>query len=299
MCLKIGQLAIMSTVTKMPAAFIGHGSPMNTLEINRFTATWRELGRTLPTPRAILVISAHWYINGSAVTAMKMPRVIHDFYGFPQALFDFNYPAPGAPDVAQEIVDIVKPSFVALDHESWGIDHGTWSVLAHVFPKADIPVVQLSIHAGESLEYHIELGARLAALRTRGIFILGSGNVVHNLRKIDWHLREGAYDWAVDFDKAIQQIMTTQPENLIQAVNHPAYSQAVPTPEHFLPLAYLAGLSAVEKQVPDVLVEGGTLGSITMTSFVLGCQKIPAVIATEAAAGLPNPSEIAPENTNT
>lgn len=289
----------MSAAVRMPAAFIGHGSPMNTLEENRFTAVWRELGRTLPTPRAVLAISAHWYINGSAVTAMKTPRVIHDFYGFPKALFDFDYPAPGAPDVAQEIAEVVKPSFVAPDYESWGIDHGTWSVLAHIFPKADIPVVQLSIHAGESLQYHINLGARLAPLRDRGIFILGSGNIVHNLRRIDWNLKEGAYDWAEDFDKAIQQTMTTQPENLIRAAGHSAFRQAVPTLEHFLPLAYLAGLSTAAGQLPEVLVEGGCMGSLTMTSFVLGCEKIQSATPVRAAAALPHPSDIPPEHTNT
>jgi len=289
----------MADTIRMPAAFIGHGSPMNTLEENRFTAAWRELGRTLPSPRAVLSISAHWYIYGSAVTAMKTPRVIHDFYGFPKVLFDFDYPAPGASDVAKEIAEVVKPGFVALDYGSWGIDHGTWSVLAHIFPKADIPVVQLSIHAGEDIQYHIDLGARLAPLRDRGIFILCSGNVVHNLRRIDWNLREGAYAWAEDFDKAVRQIMTTQPQNLMKAANHPAYPQAVPTPEHFLPLAYLAGLSAAAKQPPEVLVEGGTMGSLTMTSFVLDCEKIQTAMSDQAAAALPNPSDIPPQHTNT
>src|SRR3569832_531785 len=189
----------MSDATKMPAAFIGHGSPMNTLENNRFTATWREFGQTLPRPCAVLAISAHWFIHGSAVTAMQKPRVIHDFYGFPQELFEFDYPAPGAPDVAAEIAEVVRPDFVALEQDSWGLDHGTWSVLAHMFPKADVPVVQLSVHAGEGMQYHLDLGARLAPLRERGILIIGSGNVVHNLRRIDWHFAGQAFDWAVVF----------------------------------------------------------------------------------------------------
>lgn len=282
----------------MPAAFIGHGSPMNTLDTNRFTQAWRELGRALPKPRAILAISAHWFINGSAVTAMRSPRVIHDFYGFPKPLFDFDYPAPGAPDVAQEIADVVRPSTIALDQDSWGIDHGTWSVLAHVFPEADIPVVQLSIHAGESLQYHLELGARLAPLRERGIFILGSGNVVHNLRQMDWHLGERAFDWAEDFDGAIRQTMTSRPAEMVRAADHPAYRQAVPTPEHFLPLAYFAGLCTAAGQAAEVLVDGGSMGSLTMTSYVLSCDTIREVAAGAVATPASNPSSLPLEQSN-
>lgn len=289
----------MSPVTKMPAAFIGHGSPMNTLENNRFTAMWRELGRTLPRPRAVLAISAHWFIHGSAVTAMQKPRVIHDFYGFPKELFEFDYPAPGAPDVAAEIVEVARPEFIALDQDSWGLDHGTWSVLAHIFPTADVPVVQLSVHAGEDIQYHFELGARLASLRERGIFIIGSGNVVHNLRRVDWHLADQAFDWAEDFDMQVRQTMTTRPEDLMNIANHPAYSLAVPTPEHFFPLAYLAGLSTAARQPVDVLVEGGTMGAITMTSFVLNCGTIQKPGLTQPAAPLPNPADVPPQDTNT
>ena len=283
----------------MPAAFIGHGSPMNTLETNRFTSAWRELGRALPRPRAVLCVSAHWFINGSAVTAMERPRVIHDFYGFPQRLFEFDYPAPGAPDVAQEIADVVKPGHVSLDVDSWGLDHGTWSVLAHVFPKADVPVVQLSLHAGEELEYHLELGARLASLRERGIFILGSGNVVHNLRLVNWKLAEQAFDWAEEFDTEVQQLMRSGPGNLAGIRAHPHFSLAVPTPEHFLPLAYLAGLAAHAHETPELLVDGGALGSLTMTSFVLGDTAVKGPDpALSASASLPNPRDIPPEDTN-
>ena len=288
----------MTMAPKMPALFIGHGSPMNTLENNRYTSVWRELGRTLPRPRAILAISAHWFINGSALTAMPSPRVIHDFYGFPKALFDFDYPAPGAPDVAQEITEVVRPSFVALDQDSWGIDHGTWSVLAHLFPQADVPVVQLSIHAGEGIAYHLELGKRLAPLRDAGILVLGSGNVVHNLRRLDWKRPEEAFDWASDFDAHIKEIMLAQPGDLPKAENHPGYAMAVPTPEHFLPLAYLAGLCVAAGQPPEVLVEGGSMGSLTMTSYALGCRAIPESTLDTPAASLPNPNDVPPQFTN-
>jgi 4,5-DOPA dioxygenase extradiol len=288
----------MSATTLMPAAFIGHGSPMNTLEINRFTKAWSALGRSLPRPRAILAISAHWYINGSAVTAMPNPRVIHDFFGFPRQLFEFDYPAPGEPAIAREVADVVKPAFIGLDEDSWGIDHGTWSVLAHLFPAADIPVLQLSIHSGEPVEYHVDLGARLAPLRERGVFIVGSGNVVHNLRRIDWSRQDSAFEWGDRFDAAVRSVMTTGPAEIASVQRHPDYPLAVPTPEHFLPLAYLCGLCAAAGETAKPFAQGGTLGSLTMTSYVLGCAAPAASEAPAGGASMPSPRDVPSHQTN-
>lgn len=286
----------MTTPDRMPAAFIGHGSPMNTLEINRYTSSWRDLGARLPRPRAVLSVSAHWFIKGTAVTAMPRPRVIHDFYGFPRELFEFDYPAPGAPDVAEEIVDVAKPSFVGLDHDSWGIDHGTWSVLAHVFPDASVPVLQLSLHGGAPLDYHVELAARLAPLRDRGIFIVGSGNVVHNLRRMNPALGDTAYDWAERFDAEVKTVMTSDPSRLPSLISHPDFALAVPTTEHLLPLAYLAGLCEEAGEPARAFAEGAAMGSITMTSYLLGAIELPRGSA--GNGGPPMPDAVPPEQTN-
>lgn len=281
----------------MPVAFIGHGSPMNTLESNDFTRSWRALGRALPRPRAILCVSAHWFINGTAVTAMPRPRVIHDFYGFPPELFAFDYPAPGSPEVAQEIVQLLQPTYAGLDQDSWGLDHGTWSVLAHVFPQADVPVLQLSIHAGAPLAYHVELGARLAPLRDRGVLVVGSGNVVHNLRRLNRAYGDRGFDWADRFDTHVRELMTTRPAKLAEVASHPDFEMAVPTPEHFLPLAYIAGMCAAAGETPHVFCDGRTLGSLSMTSYLLGMQPPAAGAHGDDTQSLP--ARVPPEQTNT
>lgn len=283
----------------LPVVFIGHGSPMNTLEINRHTSSWRRLGAALPPPRAILAVSAHWFIGYSAVTAMARPRTIHDFYGFPDELFAFEYPADGAPDVAAEVAEVVQPVWVGLDQDGWGLDHGTWSVLAHLFPDADVPVVQLSINATRPLADHVDLGRRLAPLRERGVLIVGSGNVVHNLRRVDWSHPDRGFDWAQRFDDAARDHMTSDPARIVDLERHADFAMAVPTPDHFLPLAYVAGLADVAGTGCDVLIDGYAYGSLSMTCYTLGgdCATSPA--AQSGPAPLPAPWTIPPEATNT
>lgn len=280
----------------MPAAFVGHGSPMNALELNRYTSAWRAFGRAVPRPRALLVVSAHWYINATAVTAMATPRTIHDFYGFPAELFDVQYPAPGLPELAEEIADVVEPTWVGADVDSWGIDHGTWSVLVHAFPDASVPVVQLAINAYKPLEYHLELGAKLAALRERGVLILGSGNVVHNLAGMDPAMGDKAFDWAQRFDDEAQAQLQTDPAAAVRLREHSDYAAAVPTPDHFLPLLYFAGLAAADGGGVGVLTDGCAYGSLSMTSYTLGLDS--ALTATDDGGAAAPASGVPVDETN-
>jgi 4,5-DOPA dioxygenase extradiol len=252
----------------LPIAFIGHGSPMNAIERNRYTEAWRTLGGLTVKPRAILVVSAHWYVGTTAVTTARQPRTIHDFQGFPAELARYDYPAPGMPELAIEVADLISPDIVLEGDASWGLDHGTWSVLTHAFPKADVPVVQLSINANQPAQYHLDLGRKLHALRRSGVLVVGSGNTVHNLGAVDFHAPNGAYPWARAFNEKVIESVCRAPGNAAGLVRHADFWKAAPTPEHFLPLLYIAGMAAEARQSLEVLVDGYTYGSLAMTSFV-------------------------------
>ena len=253
---------------RQPAVFVGHGVPLNALEVNQWTRQWAELGRSLPErPRAVLAVSAHWYINATAVTAMAAPRTIHDFYGFPRELNEFRYPAAGAPELAAEVAEAVKPTWVGADRDSWGLDHGTWSVLTHVFPEADVPVAQLSVDASKPPGYHLELGARLCALRDSGVLVLASGNVVHNLAAVDPSRGDAGADWARRFDDHAQELLTSRPEDALSLFEHPDAPAAVPTEDHFLPLLYTAGMAAASGETLDSFSKGYAWGSVSMTGY--------------------------------
>lgn len=245
---------------------------MNAIENNPFTSTWQEIGASISAaelPRAIVAVSAHWYGPGVAVTAMENPATIHDFYGFPQQLNDVEYPASGDPEIAELVREIAKPTRVAEDFE-WGIDHGTWSVLVHMFPAANIPVVQVSIDATAPLSFHMELGSKLARLtRTHNVLLIGSGNVVHNLRALNWRSPHVGFDWAERFDEAAVSVMLEDPAELGSLTHHRDFAAASPTPDHFLPLAYIAGAAQELSADVEAFNNSCTLGSLSMTGFSL------------------------------
>ena len=253
----------------MPALFVGHGSPMNALQPNRHTMAWADAARSMPVPRAILAISAHWYVGATAVTSMASPRTIHDFSGFPPELFAVQYPAPGSAWLASRTAEVLAPLGVVHDDSAWGLDHGTWSVLVHMYPAADVPVVQLSIDARLGFDDHVRIGASLDALRDEGVLILGSGNLVHNLGRIDWSSDERGHAWAVEFDAWAREVLADDPSRLASARERRDFSLAHPTSDHFVPALYIAGVAGASGGAARIVTGGCALGSISMTSFAV------------------------------
>ncbi len=255
----------------LPAIFFGHGNPMNALDRNPYTDGWARIGRTVARPKAILSISAHWYVPGAAVTVSTSPRTIHDFGGFPKALFEVRYPAPGDPDLARRVQQLLAPIPVHLD-EHWGLDHGTWAVLCHTYPNADVPIVQLSIDETQPASFHYEIGKRLAILRSEGVLIVGSGNIVHNLHTYAWgrHPQE-PYDWAIAFEERVRGLLLAgdhEPLVGYEKLGREAIL-SVPTPDHYLPLLYVIG-SAQSSERITFPVEGVDGGSISMMAVKVG-----------------------------
>jgi 4,5-DOPA dioxygenase extradiol len=263
----------LSSTAKMPVLFLGHGSPMNAIEENEFVTGFREVGKTLPKPKAILCISAHWETRGTFVTAMEKPMTIHDFGGFPQRLFEVQYPAPGSPELAQEAQKLVTKTTVGLD-QKWGLDHGCWSVVKHLYPEADVPVIQMSLDYYQTPQFHYDLAKELATLRNKGILIVGSGNLVHNLHRVAWDkMNEIGYgfDWALEADEKMKKYMLDgDHQKLINFKSEgKAFDLAIPTPEHFLPLLYILGLKEKNEKL-SIFNDKAVAGSLTMTSIKIG-----------------------------
>jgi 4,5-DOPA dioxygenase extradiol len=255
----------------MPAVFVGHGNPLNAIEENAYTHAWADLAAAMPRPQAILAVSAHWYVPGTRVTVNKHPRTIHDFGGFPRSLYEVSYPAPGAPELAGRVAALLAPTAVQLDAD-WGLDHGTWSVLVRMYPNADIPVIQLAVDRGLSPDEHFELARRLAPLRAEGVLLLGSGNVVHNLRLYAWDGRiVDPHDWAMRFESRMRAMIAAR--DYAGAIRYPSLGSdadlSVPTPDHFLPLLYVLAASD-ERDKVSFPVEGFEGGSISMLAVRLG-----------------------------
>lgn len=259
----------MDNTGKMPVLFLGHGSPMNAIEENEFTRGFKNLGKELVKPNAILCVSAHWETNGTFVTAMEHPQTIHDFGGFPQALFDVQYPAPGSPELAQSTKDLVTKTEVGLD-DKWGLDHGSWSVIKHLYPDANVPVIQMSIDYSKPPKYHYELAKELSALRNKGVLIVGSGNMVHNLRMVAWNRLNGApyaYDWAIEANEKMKSfILNDNHQGLIDFRSQGrVFDLAIPTPEHYLPLLYAMALKDKNDEI-SLFNDQPLGGSLSMTS---------------------------------
>ena len=257
----------------MPVLFIGHGSPMNGIEDNQFSQRWKKMAQDIPQPKAVLVVSAHWLSKGTKITAMDFPQTIHDFGGFPQQLFDVRYPAPGNIVLAKETVDIIKSAKVELNHD-WGLDHGTWTVVRHMYPEANIPVLQLSIDYSKGPQYHYDLGKELYELRKKGVLIIGSGNMVHNLRMVAWDKMDTdnyAYDWATQMNDTFKNLISNADHKPL--INYDSLGKeaklAIPTPEHYLPLLYTLALQN-EKETVDFFNDKAVAGSLTMTSVKIG-----------------------------
>jgi len=262
-----------SSTARMPVLFIGHGSPMNAISENEFVQNWRELGKTLPKPKAILCISAHWETRGTFVTAMPKPPTIHDFGGFPKALFDVQYPAPGSPELAKETKRIVSKTDVGLD-EKWGLDHGAWSVIKNIYPFADVPVFEMSLDYNQSPQFHYDLAKELASLRDKGVLIIGSGNIVHNLRMVAWDKvdePEYGFDWALQANDTFKRLILANKHK--ELINFSALGKevqlAIPTPEHYLPLIYALALKKEDEPV-TIFNDKAVMGSLTMTSVRIG-----------------------------
>jgi 4,5-DOPA dioxygenase extradiol len=257
-----------NSTAKMPVLFMGHGSPMNAIEENEFVQGFRSIGKEIPKPNAILCVSAHWETRGTFVTAMKNPRTIHDFGGFPQALFDVQYPAPGSPDLAIETQKVITSTEVGLDN-NWGLDHGAWSVIKHLYPNADIPVIQISIDYSKPAQYHYDLAKQLATLRNKGVLIIGSGNMVHNLRMVEWRRLNDTYgfDWALEANEKMKQfILHDDHQSLINySKQGKPFQLAIPTPEHYMPLLYSLALKDKNEKI-SFFNDKPVAGSLTMTS---------------------------------
>jgi 4,5-DOPA dioxygenase extradiol len=257
----------------MPVLFLGHGSPMNAIEENEFVQGFRNIAKKIPLPKAILCVSAHWFTRGTKVTAMEMPKTIHDFGGFPKALFEVQYPAPGNPKLAEEAIELLAPVQVEAD-QSWGLDHGAWSVIKHMYPNANIPVIQMSIDYTKNAAYHYDLATRLKKLREKGILIIGSGNMVHNLGLVDWNNLDKidyGYDWAIESrEKMNHWVLSSDITPLIEYQNQGrAIQLAVPTPDHYLPLIYTLGLK-YSKEKSYLFNDKLLAGSLSMTSVFIG-----------------------------